>query len=70
MWGQMVQFTARSFSAFPGTPMVDLKIYFIMFEKTPYRDIHHTLCGEHSDARWANSEEDTHMTLSFSYLTK
>ncbi|MCD9642839.1 hypothetical protein HAX54_029872 [Datura stramonium] len=34
------------FSAFIETPLVDHSEYFILPEKPPYRDNHHTLCGE------------------------
>ncbi|MCD7464279.1 hypothetical protein HAX54_052397, partial [Datura stramonium] len=67
--GHVVHFTTRYFNAFLGTLVVDPEM-FLMLEKTPYRDIHHTLCREHSSAQWARSENDTHSTLSFSYLTK
>ncbi|MCD7451460.1 hypothetical protein HAX54_012129, partial [Datura stramonium] len=42
-----------SFNAFHGIPVVDPEMYFLMLEKPPYRDIHHTLYGEHSASRWA-----------------
>ncbi|MCD9641854.1 hypothetical protein HAX54_028311 [Datura stramonium] len=51
--GQVVHFTARSFNAFLGTPLVDLEMYFLLLGKLPYNDIHHTFCKEHSAARWA-----------------
>ncbi|MCD7467713.1 hypothetical protein HAX54_005313 [Datura stramonium] len=51
--GQVAWFTIRSFNPFLGTSVVDIEMYFMILEKPPYRDIRHTLHGEHSDARWA-----------------
>ncbi|MCD7449884.1 hypothetical protein HAX54_002042, partial [Datura stramonium] len=60
----------RSFNEFLGIPVEDPKMYFQFLEKPPYRDIRHTLCGEHSIARWTRSETGVHSILPFSYLTK
>ncbi|MCD9641267.1 hypothetical protein HAX54_027358 [Datura stramonium] len=68
--GTSEHFTARSFNAFLGTPLVEPEMYFMILKKPPYRDIHHTFCGEDSAARWARGENGTQLTLSFSYLTK
>ncbi|MCD7463839.1 hypothetical protein HAX54_051517, partial [Datura stramonium] len=38
--------------------------------KQPYRDIRHTLCGEHSSARWERDQNGTHSTLAFAYFNK
>ncbi|MCD9639978.1 hypothetical protein HAX54_024989, partial [Datura stramonium] len=46
---QVVRFTTRSYNVFLGTPVVDLEMYFLFLEKSPYRDIFHTLCGEYSN---------------------
>ncbi|MCD9641703.1 hypothetical protein HAX54_028091, partial [Datura stramonium] len=48
----VVQFKAKRFNAFLETPTIYPSVYFILLEKPPYRDICHTLCGEHSSARW------------------
>lgn len=50
--GQVVNFIARAFNAFLERSVVDPSMYFILLEKPPYRDIFHTLYGEHSSACW------------------
>ncbi|MCD9644495.1 hypothetical protein HAX54_032720, partial [Datura stramonium] len=42
--GQVVQFTYKRFNAFLGKPVVDHSEYFVLLERPPYHDIHHTLC--------------------------
>ncbi|MCE3051162.1 hypothetical protein HAX54_049017, partial [Datura stramonium] len=59
-----------SFNAFLGKPVVDPEMYFLLLEKPPYNDIRHILCGENLASRCSRSENGTHLTLSFSYLTK
>ncbi|MCE3050338.1 hypothetical protein HAX54_047004, partial [Datura stramonium] len=61
---------ARSFNAFLCMPVMDLSIYFQLLEKPPYRDIFHTLCGEHSFSLWARDHNGTYSALLFSYLNK
>ncbi|MCD9638057.1 hypothetical protein HAX54_021760, partial [Datura stramonium] len=68
--GHVVRFTAMSFNAFLGKLVVDLEMYFLLLEKRPYNEICHIFCGEHSAAHCTRSENGTHLTLSFSYLTK
>ncbi|MCD7469734.1 hypothetical protein HAX54_008910, partial [Datura stramonium] len=41
--GLVVRSTAKWFNAFQRTTAVDPSEYFILMEKPPYRDIHHTL---------------------------
>ncbi|MCD7458529.1 hypothetical protein HAX54_038500, partial [Datura stramonium] len=54
------RFTTKTFNAFLGTPVVDPSEYLILLEKPPYQDIHHTLCGDHSFARWERDHSCTH----------
>ncbi|MCD7471835.1 hypothetical protein HAX54_012564 [Datura stramonium] len=68
--GQVVWFIAKKFISFLVTPAVGPSKYFIFLEKPPYRDIHHTLCSEHSSARWARDHNGTHSTLMFAYLNR
>ncbi|MCD7462323.1 hypothetical protein HAX54_048255, partial [Datura stramonium] len=42
--GQVVRFTYKRFNAFLGIPIVDPSEHIIFLERSPYRDIRHTLC--------------------------
>ncbi|MCD7448442.1 hypothetical protein HAX54_042239, partial [Datura stramonium] len=66
--GQVVQFTSRSLNAFPGMPVVDPEMYFMMLEKPPYHEIYHNLCGEHSASQWARGTHTTEITLESVFL--
>ncbi|MCD9642758.1 hypothetical protein HAX54_029702, partial [Datura stramonium] len=68
--GQVVRISARSFSAFLCTPVVNPSMYAVFLEKPPYLDIHHTLYGEHLASQWARDHMGTYSTLLFSYLNK
>ncbi|MCD7465877.1 hypothetical protein HAX54_002069, partial [Datura stramonium] len=54
--GQVGHFTVRAFNVYLSMLEVDQEMYFVLLEKPPYRDIHHTLCGENLASRWARSK--------------
>ncbi|KAH0761477.1 hypothetical protein KY290_017550 [Solanum tuberosum] len=66
MRGKDVKFSARILNKLLGTPNCDPDVFNDLNDKTPYRDIRHTLCGVDSNARCERSKDTgRHNTLHF-----
>ncbi|KAH0709561.1 hypothetical protein KY284_010988 [Solanum tuberosum] len=64
--GKDVEFSARILNELLGTPNYDADDFNMLKEKSPYRDIRHTVSGVESTARWAHSKDTgRHSTLYF-----
>ncbi|KAG5628133.1 hypothetical protein H5410_013351 [Solanum commersonii] len=51
-------FMDQALNEYLGTPNYDNADFLAMIERTPYRDIRHTLCGVNSVARWDRHTTD------------